>query len=58
MPLVVAQFGGGQIDGLPLVAKPGVRALVWADYPSQDGGRAFVDLIRKARARLDNSQYY
>lgn len=59
-PLVVAQMGGGQIDSAPLVANPGVGALLWGGYPGQDGGVALLDVItgRKSPAgRLPLTQY-
>lgn len=59
-PLVVAQMGGGQLDGSPLAANPGVGALLWAGYPGQDGGVALLDVITGARApagRLPLTQY-
>lgn len=59
-PLVVAQMGGGQLDGGPLAGDPGVGALLWAGYPGQDGGVALLDVITGARApagRLPLTQY-
>ena len=59
-PLVVAQFGGGQVDDTSIVKNKGVNALFWAGYPSQDGGTAIVDLLfgKKAFAgRLPITQY-
>ena len=59
-PLVVAQFGGGQVDDTPLIKNKKVNALVWAGYPSQDGGTALLDLLigKKAFAgRLPITQY-
>lgn len=60
-PLVVLQFGGGQIDGTALkrnkqVSLYGMRgewlltdiqvnALLWAGYPGQSGGTALADII-------------
>lgn len=58
--LVVVQMGGGQVDSTPLVANPGVGALLWGGYPGQDGGVALLDLITGARApagRLPLTQY-
>lgn len=59
-PLVVAQFGGGQVDGTPLVENENVNALLWAGYPSQDGGTALLDLLvgrQSFAGRLPITQY-
>lgn len=59
-PLIVVQFGGGQIDDSPLLANPNVRAILWAGYPGQEGGNAIFDiLIGKASVagRLPVTQY-
>lgn len=59
-PLVVVQMGGGQLDAAPLVAHPGVGALLWGGYPGQDGGAALVDVITGVAApagRLPVTQY-
>jgi beta-D-xylosidase 4 len=59
-PLVVVQFGGGQIDDAPLLSHPGVNGLLWAGYPSQDGGPAIMDIITGKVApagRLPITQY-
>jgi beta-D-xylosidase 4 len=59
-PMVVAQFGGGQVDDTSLVANDGVNALFWAGYPSQDGGTAMLDLLVGKKAfsgRLPITQY-
>jgi beta-D-xylosidase 4 len=59
-PLVIAQFGGGQVDDSPLVENSGVNALLWAGYPSQDGGTALRDLLVGTKAfagRLPITQY-
>ncbi|KAK8085654.1 hypothetical protein PG997_006925 [Apiospora hydei] len=44
-PLVVAQFGAGQVDDSALLADESVNALLWAGYPSQDGGTALFDIL-------------
>ncbi|KAM0363123.1 hypothetical protein ACHAPK_011165 [Fusarium culmorum] len=44
-PLVVVQFGGGQIDDSALLSNPNVSNLVWAGYPGQNGGYAVVDTL-------------
>lgn len=59
-PLVVVQMGGGQVDSGPLVANPGVGALLWGGYPGQDGGVAILDVITGKQApagRLPLTQY-
>lgn len=59
-PLVVVQFGGGQIDGAPLKRNGGVGGLVWAGYPGQSGALAVMDVLAGRRApagRLPVTQY-
>lgn len=59
-PLVVVQMGGGQLDSSPLIANPGVGALLWGGYPGQDGGPALLDVITGAyppAGRLPVTQY-
>jgi beta-D-xylosidase 4 len=59
-PMIVVQFGGGQLDGSAVLANNGVHALLWAGYPSQDGGPALLDLLLGNRAvagRLPVTQY-
>ncbi|PSR80350.1 glycoside hydrolase family 3 protein [Coniella lustricola] len=59
-PLVVVQFGGGQLDSTPLIENPGVGALLWGGYPGQDGGTAVLDVITGAyppAGRLPVTQY-
>jgi beta-D-xylosidase 4 len=58
--LVVVQFGGGQVDDAPLLKNSGVNGIVWAGYPSQDGGPAIMDIITGKVApagRLPVTQY-
>lgn len=43
-PLVVVQFGGGQVDDSSLLSNSNVNALLWAGYPSPDGGSAVFDI--------------
>ncbi|OJJ42779.1 hypothetical protein ASPZODRAFT_2119063 [Penicilliopsis zonata CBS 506.65] len=59
-PLVVVQFGGGQIDDTALLANDSVNALVWAGYPGQDGGYALLDVLtgkKSIAGRLPVTQY-
>lgn len=59
-PMVVVQMGGGQVDSAPLVANPGIGALLWGGYPGQDGGVALLDIITGKQApagRLPLTQY-
>ncbi|KIJ31884.1 glycoside hydrolase family 3 protein [Sphaerobolus stellatus SS14] len=59
-PLVVLQFGGGQVDSTVLKQSPSVNALIWGGYPGQSGGTAIVDILRGKAApagRLPLTQY-
>ncbi|KAK8131324.1 glycoside hydrolase family 3 protein [Apiospora sp. TS-2023a] len=59
-PLVVAQFGAGQVDDTALLEDNGVNALLWAGYPSQDGGTALLDILtgkKSPAGRLPITQY-
>jgi beta-D-xylosidase 4 len=59
-PVVVAQFGGGQVDDTSLLNNKNVRGLVWAGYPSQDGGTALLDVLtgkKSIAGRLPITQY-
>ena len=59
-PLVVVQFGGGQVDDSALLKNDNVHAIVWAGYPGQDGGNALRDVLTGAYAiagRLPATQY-
>ncbi|PIL26674.1 hypothetical protein GSI_11250 [Ganoderma sinense ZZ0214-1] len=44
-PLVVAQFGGGQLDDSTLKANHAVNAIIWGGYPGQSGGTALFDIL-------------
>lgn len=59
-PLIVVQFGGGQLDDSALLQNKGVQALVWAGYPSQSGGSALLDVLtgkKSIAGRLPVTQY-
>ncbi|KAJ5139441.1 beta-xylosidase [Penicillium atrosanguineum] len=59
-PLVVVQFGGGQLDGSTLLSNDHVGALLWAGYPGQAGGAAVSDILTGNEApagRLPVTQY-
>ncbi|KAF9054258.1 glycoside hydrolase family 3 protein [Panaeolus papilionaceus] len=44
-PLVVMQFGGGQVDSTVLKNSKQVNAIIWGGYPGQSGGTALADII-------------
>ena len=59
-PLVVVQFGGGQVDDTALLGNPNVSSIVWAGYPGQDGGYALIDVLvgkQPVAGRLTTTQY-
>ncbi|KAM3080833.1 hypothetical protein ACMFMF_002748 [Clarireedia jacksonii] len=59
-PLVVIQFGGGQLDDSVLLANTNVNSLIWAGYPSQAGGQALLDVLvgkKSIAGRLPVTQY-
>lgn len=59
-PVVVAQFGGGQVDDSALLSNKNVKGLVWAGYPSQSGGTALLDILtgkKSPAGRLPITQY-
>lgn len=59
-PLVVLQFGGGQVDDSTLLTNKNVNALLWCGYPSQAGGQAVFDILTGQSApagRLPVTQY-
>ncbi|KAF8583909.1 glycoside hydrolase family 3 protein [Ramaria rubella] len=59
-PLVILQFGGGQVDDTVLKGNASVNALVWGGYPGQSGGKAIVDILTGKAApagRLPITQY-
>lgn len=59
-PLIVVQFGGGQLDDTALLQNPTVSAIVWAGYPGQNGGNAVLDVLSGAKSvagRLPVTQY-
>ncbi|KAJ5379806.1 glycoside hydrolase superfamily, partial [Penicillium cataractarum] len=59
-PMIVVQFGGGQVDDSFLLKNKGIQALIWAGYPSQSGGSALLDVLlgkRSLAGRLPVTQY-
>ncbi|KAJ7624544.1 beta-xylosidase [Roridomyces roridus] len=59
-PLVVLQFGGGQLDDVDLKSNPNVSAIVWSGYPGQSGGTAIFNVLTGQTApsgRLPVTQY-
>ncbi|RAO71454.1 uncharacterized protein BHQ10_007466 [Talaromyces amestolkiae] len=59
-PLIVVQFGGGQVDDTALLQNPNVSAIIWAGYPGQNGGNALLDVLSGAKSvagRLPVTQY-
>jgi beta-D-xylosidase 4 len=48
-PLVVIQLGD-QLDDTPLLTLPAVNAILWANWPGQDGGPAVLQLLSGAKA--------
>ncbi|TBU52310.1 beta-xylosidase [Dichomitus squalens] len=59
-PLIVAQFGGGQLDDSALKSKRSVNAIIWGGYPGQSGGTALFDILTGKAApagRLPITQY-
>ncbi|KAG5983381.1 hypothetical protein E4U55_000057 [Claviceps digitariae] len=59
-PLVIVQFGGGQIDDAPLLQNSNVNSILWAGYPGQDGGNAVLDVltgVAPPAGRLPITQY-
>ncbi|KAH7400311.1 glycoside hydrolase superfamily [Cadophora sp. MPI-SDFR-AT-0126] len=59
-PLIVVQFGGGQVDDSALLESDNVSALLWVGYPGQEGGTAILDIIKgdaSVAGRLPVTQY-
>ncbi|KAH9913340.1 beta-xylosidase [Epithele typhae] len=59
-PLIVAQFGGGQLDDTALKNSRAVNAIIWGGYPGQSGGTALFDILTGKTApagRLPITQY-
>jgi beta-D-xylosidase 4 len=59
-PLVVLQFGGGQIDNAALKNNTKVNSILWGGYPGQSGGKAIMDIVAgnvSPAGRLPITQY-
>ncbi|TFK43326.1 glycoside hydrolase family 3 protein [Crucibulum laeve] len=59
-PLVVLQFGGGQVDDTALKTSKKVNAILWGGYPGQSAGTALFDILRgkvSPSGRLPLTQY-
>ncbi|KAG6843961.1 hypothetical protein H0H87_011383 [Tephrocybe sp. NHM501043] len=59
-PIVVLQFGGGQVDDSALKESQTVNAILWAGYPGQSGGTAIFDVLSgkvSPAGRLSITQY-
>jgi beta-D-xylosidase 4 len=59
-PVVVVQFGGGQLDDTEWLASQNIRSILWGGYPGQSGGTAILDLLFGNAApagRLSVTQY-
>lgn len=59
-PLVVLQFGGGQVDDSALKSNRTVNAILWVGYPGQSGGTALFDILSgkaSPAGRLPTTQY-
>ncbi|KAJ7679948.1 beta-xylosidase [Mycena rosella] len=59
-PLVVMQFGGGQVDDAALKNNSKVNAILWGGYPGQSGGTAVMDIVTgkvSPAGRLPITQY-
>ncbi|KAJ7134379.1 beta-xylosidase [Mycena epipterygia] len=59
-PLVVLQFGGGQVDDAVLKNNSKVNSIVWGGYPGQSGGKAIMDIVTgkvSPAGRLVTTQY-
>ena len=59
-PMAVATFGGGQVDHTPMFDNANISSVIWAGYPSQDGGPALLDVMtgkQSVAGRLPITQY-
>ncbi|KAH7104540.1 beta-xylosidase [Auriculariales sp. MPI-PUGE-AT-0066] len=59
-PIVVVQFGGGQVDDTELKASSKINSILWAGYPGERGGHAIVNILTGKAApagRLPSTQY-
>ena len=58
-PLIIIQMGD-HLDDTPVLAIPGVNAILWANWPGQSGGPAVFDLLTgktSPSGRLPVTQY-
>lgn len=58
-PLIVLQMGD-QLDNTPLLSNPKINAILWANWPGQDGGTAVMELVtglKSPAGRLPVTQY-
>lgn len=59
-PLVVLQWGGGQVDDTVLLSNSNVSSLVWVGYPGEVGGTGIRDVLAgtwSIAGRLPVTQY-
>ncbi|OLN87005.1 putative exo-1,4-beta-xylosidase bxlB [Colletotrichum chlorophyti] len=59
-PVIVLQFGAGQLDDTELLGNKSISAILWSGYPGQSGGKAIFDLLfgrASPAGRLSVTQY-